>query len=511
MRQAVFVLDYGSQYSQLITRRLREEGVYAELVPPDFSLRNFPNLEPVAYILSGGPDSVWEDGSLKLSPQLLELNLPILGICYGMQLLVFHLGGKVEVGDKGEFGGVEFERTEDHALFCGLPRSFSVWMSHGDRVQSLPAGYRSIGRTVNSPIAGLSSADGRILGLQFHPEVEHTQFGQQILRNFLFRVANLSPSWNSSSFLDECIREIRERVGDRRVLCALSGGIDSAVVSFLLQRAIPGQFACLFVDTGLLRFKEREEVELTLKRAGIEVHVVDAREEFLSHLSRVLDPEEKRRQIGKLFVEIFAREAQKLGPFSFLAQGTIYPDVVESRGKGRERADKIKTHHNVGGLPDVLPFELLEPLSNLFKDEVRELGRLLGLREELVSRQPFPGPGLAVRILGEVTEEKLEVLRRADNIFHQELSQLPQKECPDQYFAVLLSARAVGVMGDRRAYGYVLALRAVHTSDFMTADWFPLPFDLLARVSRRITNEVPQVTRVVYDITSKPPATIEWE
>ena len=511
MRQVVFVLDYGSQYSQLIARRLREEGVYSELVPPDFSLADFSHLKPAAFILSGGPDSVWEEDSLKLTPFLFSLNLPILGICYGMQLLAFNFGGQVEAGTEGEFGGVEFEREEDHPLFRGLPCCFFVWMSHGDRVLSLPAGFRSIGRTGNSPIAALSSADGKILGLQFHPEVEHTQFGQQILHNFLFHVAELSPSWSPSSFLEECVAEIRARVNKGKVLCALSGGVDSTAVAFLLQRAIPGQFSCLFVDTGLLRFKEREEVEMTLCRAGIEVNVVDAQDEFLSVLKGVLDPEEKRRRIGELFVEVFAREAKRMGSFRFLAQGTIYPDVVESRGKGRERADKIKTHHNVGGLPERLPFDLLEPLGSLFKDEVRELGRLLGIPEEIVSRQPFPGPGLAVRVVGEVTKEKLEILKRADGIFRQELCALPREDRPDQYFAVLLPVRAVGVMGDRRAYGYVLALRAVHTHDFMTADWSSLSSDLLARVSRRVVNEVPEVSRVVYDITSKPPATIEWE
>jgi GMP synthase (glutamine-hydrolysing) len=508
---AVVILDFGSQYAQLIARRVREANVYCELVPHDVEWTAIAHLAPKGVILSGGPASVYEQDAPQLPSWVLDSGLPVLGICYGMQLLAHALGGKVAPAREREYGPAMVEIVADHPIFAGLPREFAVWMSHGDRIDELPPGFVPLARSANAPYAAM--AKGHLIGLQFHPEVAHTPLGGTILRNFLYDVCGCQPNWTPESFVERAVQEIRARVGHDRVLLALSGGVDSSVAAALIHRAVGDQLTPVFVDTGLLREGEAETIrEVFGRHFKMPLVAVDARQRFLARLRGVVDPEEKRRRIGEEFVRVFEEVARERGPFRFLAQGTLYPDVIESAARHASKtAAKIKTHHNVGGLPEDLQFELLEPLRFLFKDEVRAIGRLLGLPEEIVQRQPFPGPGLAVRILGEVTEEALAIVRRADAIVREEIEAAGLGTALWQFFAVLLPVSSTGVMGDQRTYARVVAVRAVTSTDAMTADWARLPDTLLARLANRIVNEVPGVNRVVYDITSKPPATIEWE
>jgi GMP synthase (glutamine-hydrolysing) len=517
-REAIAILDFGSQYSQLIARRVREAHVYCELFPYDAPANEVLALTPRGFILSGGPNSVYEPDAPELPGYVLESELPVLGICYGMQLLAYNLGGRVAAAQHREYGPALLQVTDlGCPLFGEMPFALQVWMSHGDRIEALPRGFSVVAQTDNSPIAAMAHPGRRLFGLQFHPEVIHTPRGGDIIHNFLYRVCGLHGTWTPAHFVSEAITSIRRQVREGQVLCALSGGVDSSVVATLVHHAVGDQLTCVFVDHGMLRLGEPEQVIQTFEREhGMRLVAVHAVEEYLTALSGITDPEEKRRIIGEKFVRIFEHEARRLGHLDFLAQGTIYPDVIESAGTGRPGAQRIKTHHNVGGLPDDMRLELVEPLRFLFKDEVRAVGQELGLPNEIVNRQPFPGPGLAVRILGQVTWERLETLRAADTIFTQELASaglLRQTEGRGtaQAFAVLLPVHSVGVMGDGRTYANVVALRAVTTDDFMTADWARLPYDLLALVSNRIVNEVPGVNRVVYDVSSKPPATIEWE
>jgi GMP synthase (glutamine-hydrolysing) len=515
---AIAILDFGSQYSQLIARRVREAQVYCEIVSYDTPAQEVLSMDPRGFILSGGPNSVYEPHAPGLPDYVLDSGLPVLGICYGMQLLAHNLGGRVAPAQRREYGPALVQVTDmDSPLFAEIPFALSVWMSHGDRIEALPQGFKVIAQTDNSPVAAMAHPGRQLYGLQFHPEVVHTPQGSDILRNFLYRVCRLRGTWTPARFVSQAIEAICEQVDEGQVLCALSGGVDSAVTATLVHHAVGDQLTCIFVDHGMLRQGEPGQVIRTFEQEqGMRLVAIHAIEEYLEALAGVSDPERKRIIIGEKFVRIFEREAHRLGHFDFLAQGTIYPDVIESAGSGRPGAQRIKTHHNVGGLPDDMAMALVEPLRFLFKDEVRRVGHELGLPDEIVYRQPFPGPGLAVRILGEVTWERLETLRAADAIFRQELAAaglLRQQggEGTDQSFAVLLPVRSVGVMGDSRTYANVIALRAVTTDDFMTADWARLPYDLLARVSHRIVNEVPGVNRVVYDVSSKPPATIEWE
>jgi len=518
MHDTIIILDYGSQYAQLITRRVREANVYCELLPWQTPAETVLALRPKGFILSGGPNSVYDPGAPALPDYVLDAGVPVLGICYGMQLLAHRLGGRVAHSARREYGPAALVIDEaDEPLFAGWDagdgRGEPVWMSHGDKVEALPPGYRPIAHSDNSPYAAAANAQRSHYAVQFHPEVVHTPRGRVLLSNFVHRICGCRPDWTPANVIDAQTAAIQQQVGDGRVVLGLSGGVDSAVAAALIHRAIGEQLTCIFVDTGLLRLGEATQVVQTFQQEqGIRLVAVNAVEEYLEALTGVTDPEQKRRVIGEKFVRIFEREARRLGHIDFLAQGTIYPDVIESAGKGRGAAHVIKTHHNVGGLPDDMQFQLVEPLRMLFKDEVRRLGTALGLPDSLVWRQPFPGPGLAVRCLGDVTWERLERLRAADSVFVEELAAADLlREGTQQAFAVLLPVRSVGVMGDGRTYQEVVALRAVTTEDFMTADWARLPYDLLARVSRRIVNEVPGVNRVVFDITSKPPGTIEWE
>ncbi len=516
--QGLVVLDFGGQYAQLIARRLREQGVYAELFPWDAAPDEVMALQPRGFVLSGGPASVYEPGAPRIPEYVFQSGLPILGICYGLQALVHQLGGQVAPAPRREYGLAWLEVPRENPLIP--PGRHQVWMSHGDRVEVIPSGFQVLGSTEHSPYAAIGDVERGYYGVQFHPEVQHTPIGPDILRRFAVHVCGVTANWHPGNWIPRLVDEIRQKVGRERVLAAVSGGVDSTVAAALVHRAVGDQLIAVFVDTGLLRKGERELVERVLRDVlGVPLRVVDASQEFLNALRGVTDPEEKRRIVGETFIRVFEQEARAVGHPPFLVQGTIYPDVIESRAPERRHAARIKTHHNVGGLPPDMRFTLVEPLRYFFKDEVRRLGLALGLPEELVWRQPFPGPGLAVRCLGEVTPERLTVLREADAIFREELRRAgylgpPRRKGPQpvsQAFAVLLPVRAVGVMGDQRTYEEVVALRAVVTEDFMTADWAPLPHELLARVASRIVNEVPGVNRVVYDITTKPPGTIEWE
>jgi GMP synthase (glutamine-hydrolysing) len=509
----ILILDYGSQFTQLIARRIREERVYCEIHPPELSPDEIRAWAPSGIVLSGGPASVYDEEVPGLDPAILDVGVPVLGICYGMQLVAQAEGATVEPGRR-EYGRAELEILDDDALFAGFDvgERITVWMSHGDHVNAPPPGYAALGRTASLPVAALRSGDGRFYGVQFHPEVAHTPRGDEILSNFLFEICECEPTWTPGSFIDEHVARVGETVGDDAVIVGLSGGVDSSVAAALVHRAIGDQLTAIFVDTGLLRRAEREYVERTFrKHMGMHLEVVDAADEFLAALEGVVDPERKRKVIGERFIRVFERAAAETGGGArFLVQGTLYPDVIESQSV-RGPSAVIKTHHNVGGLPEEMDLELIEPLRELFKDEVRNVGRELGLPEELVGRHPFPGPGLAVRILGEITTDRLAVLREADAIYLEEIRAAGLYDDIWQAFAVLLPVRSVGVMGDYRTYDNVIALRAVTSRDGMTADWFPFPHDVIGRISNRIINEVAGVNRVTYDVSSKPPSTIEWE
>ena len=510
--ETVVVLDFGSQFSMLIARRVRECNVYCELVPWNAPRERIEALAPRGVILSGGPSSVYDEGAPLVPEWLLHSGISILGICYGMQALAHQLGGAVEPGLAREYGHAVIRRTEaDAPLFGQLPEALPVWMSHGDHITRLPPGFRSFASSDNSPVAAMANDQG-IIGIQFHPEVVHTPNGREIIENFLYGTCGCAGDWSPANFIEESVARIRAQVGGGQVVCGLSGGVDSAVAAALIHRAIGDQLTCIFVDNGLLRRGEPEQVVETFQRGlGMKLVAVDAVDRFLAALAEVTNPETKRKRIGEQFIRVFEAEAAKLGRVDFIAQGTTYPDVVESAGAGATVAAVIKSHHNVGGLPADMKHELVEPLRYLFKDEVRRVGLLLGVPEEIIFRQPFPGPGLAIRVLGEVTREKLAILRGADAIVLDEIRAAGLERDLWQAFAVLTDSRTVGVMGDFRTYGYAVALRCVTAEDAMTADWARLPYDVLARISSRIVNEVPGVNRVVYDITSKPPGTIEWE
>jgi GMP synthase (glutamine-hydrolysing) len=511
-QELVLIFDFGSQYAQLIARRVRELNVFCQIVRHDLPAARVAELNPKGIILSGGPASVYEPGAPKMDPAIYQQNVPILGLCYGMQLGCQILGGQVAGSSRREFGRAPIKVVKPDTILAGVPKETIVWMSHGDQVKATPSEFETLAVTDTCPIAAVRHRTRPFFGLQFHPEVSHTPEGGRILRNFLHDVCGCQGLWKMTTFIDRTVAEVRERVGKSRVICGLSGGVDSSVVAALLLKAIGPQVACIFVDNGLLREGEAESVKHTFRDwYKADLHVADASARFLGALKGVTDPQEKRKRIGHVFIDVFKEEAKSIKDARFLAQGTLYPDVIESGGAADGPAATIKTHHNVGGLPAELGFELIEPLRDLFKDEVRKLGTELGLPDTVVWRHPFPGPGLSVRCLGEVTKERLDILRQADVIFLEELQAADWYRKTGQAFAVLLPVQSVGVMGDYRTYENVIALRAVQTDDFMTADWSRLPNDLLATVSTRISNEVRGVNRVVYDISSKPPATIEWE
>lgn len=511
MSEKILVLDFGGQYNQLIARRVREQNVYAEIKP--YNKMTCGDIQKAGYkgiIFTGGPNSVYDEKSPHFAPEILSLGIPILGICYGAQLLAYMAGGRVSSAeDKSEYGKTTLN-VEDNVLFENIPKTSCCFMSHTDYVSALPDGFSVIATTKNCPAAAFCNDRKRIYGVQFHPEVTHTDYGKAVIRNFLYNVCGCVGEWRMDDFIGTAVARYKNELAGKRVLLALSGGVDSSVAAALLYKAIGDRLVCVFVDHGLLRKGEGDFVENTFKdKFGMNLIRVDAEDRFLARLAGVKEPEQKRKIIGEEFIRVFEEEASKLGRIDILAQGTIYPDIIES-GKGDSAV--IKSHHNVGGLPDVISFEgIVEPLNDLFKDEVREVGLKLGLPQKLVYRQPFPGPGLAVRVIGEITKEKLRLLKEADAIFREEIDSSPEKIEADQYFAVLTDTYSVGVKGDARAYGYVLALRSVTTDDFMTAQWTRIPYDVLEKASNRITGEIKEITRVVYDITSKPPATVEWE
>lgn len=508
----IAILDFGSQYSQLIARRIREQRVYSELLKFNTSAAELAARKPAGIILSGGPASVLDKGSPLCDPAIYNLGVPVLGICYGQQMTAKLLGGSVKPGREREYGSARISVVDASSLFRGLPADLDVWMSHGDQVEKMPEGFSVLARTETCPVAAMGNPARRIYGLQFHPEVVHTPQGVALLSRFLFDICQCRPDWEMSQFIKESVAAVREKVGDGHVLCGLSGGVDSSVVAALLHRAIGTHLHCVFVDNGLCRAGEAQQVEELFGKAfGMDLHVAHAQDRFLSALKGVVDPEQKRKAIGKTFIDVFSAEARKFGQVDFLAQGTLYPDVIESSSPIGGPSVTIKSHHNVGGLPPDLKFKLIEPVRELFKDEVRLLGRELGLPDYLVNRQPFPGPGLAVRILGEVTADRVALLQKADIRVQEEMQKDPIYSRIWQSFAVLLPIQTVGVMGDSRTYENVAAIRVVESQDGMTADWSRVPYDTLGRMSSRIINEVSGINRVVYDISSKPPATIEWE
>ena len=519
--EQIAIIDFGSQYSELIARRVRELKVYSEVLSHTVSVEKLRIMNPKGIILSGGPASVYEKGSPEIDPEIFELGIPILGICYGMQIMVLSLGGKVSPIN---FGGGEYGRSKlfvdsHESLFSGIENTLMTWMSHGDSVNSLPEGFQIISHTARTPIAAIANEERKFYGVQFHPEVVHTEKGMELLANFVHRVCDCPPSWTTGHFITNAIDDIKATVGDGKVLLALSGGVDSSALAFLLHKAIGDQLTCMFIDQGFMRLNEPEKlVKVFCDQFKIPVEYVNAKERFISKMKGVIDPEHKRKVIGEEFIRVFEEESRKLGPFDFLAQGTLYPDVIESAGtesfneKGEKVAVKIKSHHNVGGLPKDIQFKLLEPLRKLFKDEVRRVARELGVPTRITKRHPFPGPGLAIRIIGEVTEERLNIVRMADYVAREELEEAGLYDSIWQIFVVLLAeVKSVGVMGDKRTYSSPIVLRAVKSEDGMTADWAHLPYELLNKISTRIINEVSGVNRVVYDITSKPPGTIEWE
>lgn len=505
----ILVVDFGGQYNQLIARRIRDLNIYCEVVPYNKALKELENRNNVeGIIFTGGPNSVYEESAPKIEKEIFDKNIPILGLCYGMQIMAHELGGEVVNAPKErEFGKTEI-KTEAAEIFKNLSEKETVWMSHVDRVEKVPQGFKVIAHSKNCPVAAMANEEKKLYALQFHPEVNHSVHGKEMLENFAVNICGAKKDWTMENYAKKAIKEIREKVGDGKVLLALSGGVDSSVTAALLTKAVGDHLTCIFVDHGLMRKNEGDEVEVAFKDSGMHFIRVDAEKRFLEKLSGVTDPERKRKIIGEEFIRVFEEEGQKIKAVDFLAQGTIYPDVIES---GLGDSAVIKSHHNVGGLPDFVDFkEIIEPLRMLFKDEVRDLGRELGLADYLVDRQPFPGPGLAIRVMGEITKEKLDILRDADKIFRDELEKAKLEDI-NQYFAVLTNNRSVGVMGDFRTYDYTLALRAVSTTDFMTADFTRIPWEILDKVSNRIVNEVDHINRIVYDITSKPPATIEWE
>ncbi|HBL13509.1 MAG TPA: GMP synthase (glutamine-hydrolyzing) [Cyanobacteria bacterium UBA11162] len=514
----VVILDFGSQYSELIARRIRETQVYSEVISYRTTAEQLRQLNPKGIILSGGPSSVYDTGAPHCDPEIWNLGIPVLGVCYGMQLMVQQLGGDVTRAKRGEYGKASLFIDDPTDLLTNVEDGSTMWMSHGDSCQVLPEGFETLAHTENTPCAAIAHHDKKLYGVQFHPEVVHSIGGIALIRNFVYHICDCEPTWTTEAFVEESIREIRGKVGDKRVLLALSGGVDSSTLAFLLYKAIGEQLTCMFIDQGFMRKGEPERlVKLFHEQFHIPVEYVNARDRFLAQLTGITDPEEKRRRIGHEFIRVFEEESRRLGPFDYLAQGTLYPDVIESADTnvdpqtGERVAVKIKSHHNVGGLPKDLRFKLIEPLRKLFKDEVRKVGRSIGLPEEIVKRHPFPGPGLAIRIIGEVTSERLNILRDADLIVRQEINRQGIYNDLWQAFAVLLPVRSVGVMGDQRTYAYPIVLRMVSSEDGMTADWSRVPYDLLETISNRIVNEVKGVNRVVYDITSKPPGTIEWE